>query len=40
MLHTGEKPFTCPFCDFRSSYKYQIISHVLQEHDSASDRMA
>ncbi|KAF2347375.1 Zinc finger C2H2-type [Trinorchestia longiramus] len=30
--HTGEKPYACGFCDYRSSYRYQLAMHVQSVH--------
>lgn len=30
--HTGEKPFSCPFCDFRSSVKNNLKRHMMCKH--------
>ncbi|KAF2368667.1 Zinc finger C2H2-type, partial [Trinorchestia longiramus] len=30
--HTGEKPFACQFCDFRSSVKNNLKRHMLCKH--------
>ncbi|XP_047490951.1 B-cell lymphoma/leukemia 11B-like [Penaeus chinensis] len=32
--HTGEKPFACPLCPFRTSLKWNLKSHMLRHQDS------
>lgn len=30
--HTGEKPFHCQFCDFKSSRKGNLKDHIFRKH--------
>ncbi|XP_066948875.1 longitudinals lacking protein, isoforms H/M/V-like isoform X21 [Macrobrachium rosenbergii] len=30
--HTGEKPYQCPYCPFRSAQKYNLVTHVAKRH--------
>ena len=30
--HTGEKPFVCSFCSYRSSWKGNLVAHVKKVH--------
>ncbi|XP_068234595.1 protein tramtrack, beta isoform-like isoform X4 [Palaemon carinicauda] len=32
LIHTGEKPFQCPFCQYRASRKDPVIRHVKFKH--------
>ena len=32
MTHTGEKPFACPQCDYRSAEKGNMTKHVKRVH--------
>ena len=36
LIHTGEKPFKCPMCDYRSSRKDPVIRHVKFKHSNLS----
>jgi uncharacterized Zn-finger protein len=31
-IHTGEKPFQCPFCDYRSTQKGNLNAHIMRTH--------
>lgn len=31
-IHTGEKPFSCMYCDFRSSVKNNLKRHMISKH--------
>ena len=33
--HTGERPFACELCDYRSAHRCNITRHALQEHPGA-----
>lgn len=33
--HTGEKPYQCAFCPFRSAQRYNIVTHTLKRHPEA-----
>jgi KRAB domain-containing zinc finger protein len=33
--HTGEKPFECTFCDYKSSRKGNLKTHTLKRHPEA-----
>ena len=30
--HTGEKPFTCPHCDYRTAEKGNLDRHIINRH--------
>ncbi|XP_042875739.1 zinc finger protein 219-like [Penaeus japonicus] len=30
--HTGEKPFSCPYCQYRANRKEMIRSHIFHRH--------
>ncbi|KAK7080685.1 Zinc finger protein plag1 [Halocaridina rubra] len=32
LIHTGEKPFQCPFCQYRASRKDPVIRHIKFKH--------
>lgn len=32
MTHTGEKPFTCQFCNHRTARKYNLKKHMRDVH--------
>ena len=32
MIHTGEKPFSCTFCNFRTNRKSTLKEHVKRRH--------
>ncbi|MPC87736.1 Zinc finger protein 516 [Portunus trituberculatus] len=34
--HTGEKPFACPFCPFRTSLKWNLKSHMSRHQEAAA----
>lgn len=31
-IHTGEKPFLCPFCDHRTARKFSLDKHIFNMH--------
>ena len=35
MIHTGEKPFSCTFCNFRANQKSTVNEHVKRRHASS-----
>ena len=39
MTHTGERPWGCPYCDFRSVRRHTMFRHLTQEHRSRGVRM-
>ena len=32
MIHTGEKPYSCNFCDYKAARKEQVRNHVFNKH--------
>ncbi|KAK8741819.1 hypothetical protein OTU49_002423 [Cherax quadricarinatus] len=30
--HTGERPYNCPFCDYRATQKHHVKSHLQRRH--------
>ena len=32
-IHTGEKPFACPICPFKTSLKWNLKSHLLRHQE-------
>ena len=32
-IHTGEKPFKCPFCAYEARLKAHLKSHMLRKHE-------
>ena len=32
MVHTGEKPHKCPYCEHRSTFKSNITKHIARIH--------
>lgn len=30
--HTGERPYRCPFCDYRATQKHHLKSHLQRRH--------
>lgn len=32
VIHTGAKPFKCPYCPHRANVKYNLTKHVLVKH--------
>jgi hypothetical protein len=35
-VHTGEKPFPCQFCDYRSTQKSSLKTHINNKHTKRS----
>lgn len=35
--HTGEKPYTCPYCSYRATQKVHLRSHILRRHRTTHD---
>ena len=31
-IHTGEKPFECPFCNYAANYKGNLKKHMISQH--------
>ncbi|XP_042232914.1 longitudinals lacking protein, isoforms H/M/V-like isoform X22 [Homarus americanus] len=36
--HTGEKPYQCAFCPFRSAQRYNIVTHTVKRHPESMSR--
>ena len=36
-IHTGEKPFVCPYCPHSSSLKENLKTHVFLKHPLVQD---
>ena len=34
-IHTGEKPYKCPYCDYSAAQKTPVKTHVLRKHPDA-----
>lgn len=32
--HTGEKPFTCPYCEHRSAHRSNLNAHIRTRHSN------
>ena len=32
MIHTGERPFACGMCDYRSTQKGNLKTHIMKKH--------
>ncbi|KAK7054575.1 hypothetical protein SK128_011935 [Halocaridina rubra] len=30
--HTGERPYSCPYCDYRATQKHHVKSHLQRRH--------
>nr|XP_027211463.1 zinc finger protein 585B-like [Penaeus vannamei] len=35
LIHTGEKPYTCPHCPHRANYKPNLLKHIRSVHGSS-----
>lgn len=33
--HTGERPFHCPHCPYRATFKWNLKAHVRSRHERA-----
>lgn len=33
-VHSGEKPFACPFCPYKANQKSSLKTHILLQHKS------
>ena len=38
LVHTGEKPFACEMCNFRSAKKYNLDVHRKRQHNQQEER--
>ncbi|KAK7056566.1 hypothetical protein SK128_013802 [Halocaridina rubra] len=37
LVHTGEKPFGCPYCQHRSARKENLTAHIRTKHGPKAD---
>jgi uncharacterized Zn-finger protein len=37
-IHTGEKPFQCPYCDHRASRKSNMKCHIKSKHRAQNEK--
>ena len=35
-IHTGEKPFACPYCQYRANQKVNLNMHIVNKHKNLS----
>jgi len=38
-IHTGEKPFACEICDYRSNQKSNLRLHIRQMHSTGDEEV-
>ena len=38
MVHTGEKPHLCSYCDFKTAKKYTLQQHIFNRHKKAAEQ--
>ncbi|OQR70966.1 zinc finger Y-chromosomal protein 1-like, partial [Tropilaelaps mercedesae] len=36
LTHTGEKPYKCDYCEFRSNRKDNLLTHVRKKHQNSA----
>ncbi|KAF2368661.1 Zinc finger C2H2-type, partial [Trinorchestia longiramus] len=35
-IHTGERPFRCPFCTYAAAQKFDVTKHIMTRHSDAN----
>ena len=35
-IHTGQKPHSCQFCDYKANYKPNLLKHIRSKHPEAA----
>ncbi len=39
-IHTGERPFQCFYCDYRTNRTWSLKSHCMRKHEMTSEEFA